>query len=252
METHTSRQSALGIPGAIIIAATIIAVALIYVLHPASTSAPSTQKDHTPAQAGMAPVTTADHILGDPNAPIKIVEYSDPSCPFCKMFNPTMEQIINDYGPSGKVAWVYRSFPLDKPDANGNVLHPNAGHEAQALECAGFLGGNEKFWSFEKTWYDSFPLQGATDRDTASDTAQLLGIAKTVGIDPLSFSDCLSSGQFKSKVEAQYLDGINAGVSGTPFSIIVPSSGSPVPLEGGVSYPTLKTAIDTLLDPQTP
>ena len=101
-------------PTAIIIAAAIIAIGLIVAFKPAGK-------------------TTADHILGNPNAPIKLVEYSDPSCPFCRLFTPTVEKVMDDYGASGQVAWVYRSFPLDKPDANGDVLHKNAGHESQAL-----------------------------------------------------------------------------------------------------------------------
>jgi protein-disulfide isomerase len=163
------------------------------------------------------------------------------------MFNPTMQQVMTAYGPSGQVAWVYRSFPLDKPDQNGNILHPNAGHESQALECAASVCGNDKFWVFEKNWYDTFPLQGATQRSVADDTTQLAQIAKNSGLDAQGFSDCLSSAQFKDKVNAEYTDGINAGVSGTPYNIIITPSGSKIPLSGAVSFATLKTTIDTLL-----
>jgi protein-disulfide isomerase len=242
------RQSPLTIPAAIIIAAAIIAVAVIYVFGPTKKDNTATANTPQIPQVAMAPVTASDHIFGNPNASIKIVEYSDPSCPFCKMFNPTMEQIMTAYGPGGKVAWVYRSFPLDKPDANGNTLHPNAGHEAQALECADFIGGNDAFWKFEHEWYNVFPLQGATQRSVAEDTTQLAQVAKTVGLDAQRFSDCLSSGQFKSKIEAQYTDGINAGVSGTPYNVIITPSGSKIPLVGAVSYATIKTTIDTLLN----
>ncbi|MES2315000.1 MAG: thioredoxin domain-containing protein [Patescibacteria group bacterium] len=232
------------IPGAIIIGCTILAIGYFM-----------TQRSNNPVANGtpqvptvtMAPISASEHILGNPNASVKIVEYSDPSCPYCKMFNPTMEQVMAAYGASGKVAWVYRQFPLDKPDTNGNILHPNAGHEALALECAASIGGNDKFWAFEKEWYNVFPLQGATDRTVAEDTAQLADIAKTVGLNAISFSDCLASGQFKSKVEAQYTDGINAGVSGTPYNIIITPSGTKIPLAGAVSYSTLKNTIDTLL-----
>jgi protein-disulfide isomerase len=249
MEPNNNRSQLIGIPGAIIIAATIIAIALIYIFHPASkASTPSAAAQvQQGSAAAMAPVTTADHIFGNPNAPIKIVEYSDPSCPYCKMFNPTMIQIMTAYGSSGKVAWVYRSFPLDKPDQNGAILHPNAGHEAEGLECAGLLGGNDKFWAYENAWYSTFPLQGATDRSVASDTDQLVSIAKAVGLDGSSFNDCLASDQFKSKIDAQYTDGINTGVSGTPYNVIITPAGSQIPVAGAVSFATLKTTIDTLL-----
>ncbi len=241
-----NRPQFVTIPGAIIIGCAIIAIALIYVFHPSKTVAPQNTSPQIPTIT-MAPITSSDHILGNPNAPIKIVEYSDPSCPFCKLFNPTMDQIMNIYGPSGQVAWVFRLFPLDKPDSNGNILHPNAGHEAQGFECAASIGGNDKFWAYEKEWFNVFPLQGATNRGVADDTTQLAEVAKTVGLDAQSFSDCLGSGQMKSKVEAEYTDGINAGVSGTPYSIVITPSGDKIPLVGAVSFATLKTTIDTLL-----
>jgi len=246
-----NKQSLITIPGAIIIGCAIIAIALVYTLHPVSKNTAVTNNNPQVPIITMVPVTSSEHILGNPNASIKIVEYSDPSCPFCKMFNPTMEQIMNTYGASGQVAWVYRQFPLDVPDANGNILHPNAGNEAEAFECAASIGGNTAFWAFEKKWYDVFPLQGATNRSVADDTAQLADIAKTIGLNIQTFSDCLSSHQFKSKVDAQYTDGINAGVTGTPHNIIITPSGTKIPLTGAVSYATLKTTIDTLLDSGT-
>ncbi len=243
---NNTRSQLITIPGAIIVAGAIIAIAIVWTTKPAKPAAGGAASQQ-PAAVAMAPVTAADHILGNPNAPIKIVEYSDPSCPYCKMFNPTMEQIMTAYGAGGKVAWVYRQFPLDKPDPNGNILHQNAGHEALAFECAGSLGGNTAFWAYEKEWFSVFPLQGATGRTIAEDTAQLASIAKDVDLNAISFSDCLSSGQFKSRIDAEYTDGVNAGVSGTPTSIIITPTGTKIPLVGAVQYDTLKATIDTLL-----
>lgn len=143
-------QSSINLPSAIIIAGAIIAISIIYVKKPVANTVPTNDIEQVSNKINLEPVTAKDHILGNPNAPIKIVEYSDPSCPYCKTFNSTMNQIMEKYGPSGKVAWVYRSIPLDTPDANGNVLHPNARNESQAIECAGILGGNEKFWGLSK------------------------------------------------------------------------------------------------------
>ncbi|MDE2040790.1 MAG: thioredoxin domain-containing protein [Patescibacteria group bacterium] len=252
MDTQ-QRNSLVSIPGAIIVAGAIVAMAIIWT-H-TSTARPSVEPAsyQTPTQNGgvnMKAVDETDHIMGNPNAPIKIVEYSDPSCPYCKAFNPIMEQVMNMYGPGGQVAWVYRSFPLDKPDANGNVLHPNAGHEAQALECAASLGGNTVFWAFEKHLYETTPSVTA-QTPNGLDQNLLPGLAKDVGLDPVQFNDCLSSGQFKDKVEAEYTDGVNAGVNGTPYSIIITPAGSRIPLPGVQTFVTLKNAIDTLLSEAT-
>jgi protein-disulfide isomerase len=87
----------------------------------------------------MAPVTDKDHIKGDISAPVKIVEYSDLECPFCKRFHTTMQDVVKSY--DGKVAWVFRQFPLAQ-------LHPKAVKEAEAAECVASLGGNAAFWKF--------------------------------------------------------------------------------------------------------
>src|SRR5690349_6475377 len=117
----------LSVPIAIIIAGGLIAGALYY----SSTRGPLPTVT-PPAPAGdtinMKPVTSADHILGNPQADVLVVEYSDTECPFCKAFQPTLERVMQEYGPSGKVAWVYRNFPIAE-------LHSKAPKEAEALEC---------------------------------------------------------------------------------------------------------------------
>jgi len=87
------------------------------------------------------PVTPKDHIFGNPNADVKIITHSDLECPFCKRFHATMEDIMKQYEPEGKVAWVFRHFPLTN-------LHDKAPLEAEASECANELGGNTKFWEY--------------------------------------------------------------------------------------------------------
>lgn len=224
----------LSVPIAVIIAGGLIAGALYFsnVKTPAkvTTGTPTTQD----LGSGMRPVTADDHILGNPNADVIIVEYSDPECPFCKTFNATMQQIMNLYGTNGKVAWVYRHFPIDQ-------LHSKARNEAQAMECAGDQGGNGKFWEFEKTLYNT------TTSNNTLDPAELPKIAKSVGLDVNTFNTCLSSGKFAAKVEADYQDAIKVGGKGTPTSIILSKDGTKTPVEGAVSYEALKNIVDALL-----
>ena len=198
-------------------------------------------------EAVLVPVTPADHIFGNPNAPIKIVEYSDMSCPFCKSFHKTMNLIMSDYGKSGKVAWVYRHYPLDKDNGKGFILHPNAGKEAQASECVAELGGNDAFWKFINRLYEITPsVTQATPEGL--DPAQLPIIAEFAGVNRAKFEACLSSGKYATKVEADFMSGVNAGVSATPTSFIVPPKGSNVPIIGGLPIKNVKAAIDALLN----
>ncbi|OHA24138.1 MAG: hypothetical protein A3B11_01415 [Candidatus Taylorbacteria bacterium RIFCSPLOWO2_01_FULL_44_26] len=240
-------HSSLTLPGAIVIAGAIIAIAIIWVNKPANIASQDGENIQQTAVSIM-PISNADHILGNPNAPIKIVEYSDPSCPFCKMFHTTMLRIINEYGPTGKVAWVYRHFPIDKEGTrpDGGILHPNAGHESQALECAADQGSNDAFWAFANRLYEVTPSV-TSQTPNGLDQKELPNIAAFVKLNVVLFNQCLASGKFKAVVEKHYLDGINAGISGTPHSIIITPSGSQIPLVGAQPYETIKAALDALL-----
>ncbi|MDB5204060.1 MAG: oxidoreductase [Candidatus Taylorbacteria bacterium] len=96
----------------------------------------------TKSLENMKQVTAADHIMGDINAPVKVVLYSDLECPFCKSFHSTMQQLMaSSYGTNKQVAWVWRNFPLKQ-------LHPKSPKESEGAECAAELGGNDAFWKF--------------------------------------------------------------------------------------------------------
>ncbi len=219
---ENKQNNTISIPGAIIIAGAIIAFALILSLKPQTQNTKNEPVTKIENPLKMSPVTSKDHILGNPNAQIKIVEYSDTSCPFCKIFHPTMKKVIDRYGAEGNVAWVYRHFPLDKPGtrSDGGVLHPNAGKEAQALECAAALGGNDAFWKYTHRLYEITPSV-TSQTPQGLDQDELPKIASFAGLDATSFSTCLSSGRFADTVESQYQDGISVGVSGTPASVFV-------------------------------
>ncbi len=248
MNNEQNNSKPITIPGAIIIAGALIAISLVWIKQPVATTSQKAAANNLQqtGEINIRPVTADDHILGNPNAPIKIVEYSDPSCPFCKIFDTTMHQVMETYGSTGKVAWVYRHFPIDKPGANGQILHPNAGYEAQAFECAASIGGNTTFWTFEKKFYEVTPSV-TPQTPSGLDRKEIPLIAKSVGIDETSFINCLSNGKFKSKVEDDYVDGLNAGINGTPYSIIITSSGSKIPISGAQPYATIKTALDALI-----
>jgi len=252
MHMNLSRGQ-LSVPTAIIVAAAFIAIAIIWVNKPSAPAAPaghetavSPSPDQSGTPVGPAPVTAADHILGNPNAPIKLIEYSDPSCPYCKQFNPALEQVMSAYGSSGNVAWVYRQAPLTGQTPDGQAFHPNSIAQAQAFECAGALGGNAAFFAYEKRWYDVFPIDGA-DRDAGADSLQILSVAKDAGLDTAAFNACLSSGRFKAAVTADLDTSMKAGITGTPYTFMVTPSGNIIPLEGIQSFSVLKSAIDTLI-----
>ncbi len=91
-----------------------------------------------PALASLPAVSGDDHITGNADARVVLVEYSDYECPFCKQFHPTMKQLMTEY--EGDIAWVLRDYPLP--------FHPNAQKAAEAAECVADIGGTDAFWEF--------------------------------------------------------------------------------------------------------
>lgn len=238
METQeTKSPSVLNIPTAIIIAAAIIAGAVIWTQKPSPAVVPANEATAS-LQDAFKNVSADDHIFGNPNARVKIVEYSDTSCPFCKIFHGTMKKIMDTYGKTGDVAWIYRHFPIDK--------HPNAHREAEALECAGALGGNEKFWAYTNRLYDITPAVTQSSPN-GLDQKELPKIAEFVGLNVEDFNSCLASGKYKDKIDQDYKNGLAIGIQGTPSSVMVTPKGTLITIEGAQQFDTLKQAIDALL-----
>lgn len=191
--------------------------------------------DQNPAGVdNIKPVTNEDHIRGDINAPVVIVEFSDLECPFCKRFHETMQRVINEYGKNKQVAWVYRHFPLDS-------LHPKARKEAEATECANELGGNTKFWEYADRLLEVTPSNNGLDAD------ELPNIAEFVGLDRAKFEQCLSSGKYAQHVSDDLADATNSGGQGTPYSVVVTKNGSKFVINGAQPYENVKQTIDNAL-----
>jgi len=236
METQT--QSNLLIPIAIVIAGVLIAGAVYLGQQGGAggiTSPAEAQEDEARLAAAlenMTPVTNADHIRGDTNAPVTIVEYSDFECPFCKSFHPILQKVVEEYG--GEVAWVYRHFPLDS-------IHPKADKEAEAAECANELGGNDAFWKYVDRLFEITPSNNNLN------SAELPQIAQYIGLDPQAFSECLASGRYTQHVEDDTQSALATGGTGTPWSIIVAADGTKYPLSGAQPYGSVKQLIELAL-----
>src|SRR5680860_337552 len=179
--------------------------------------------NQAPAQGDVLdiPVSKDDNIRGNINAPITIVEYSDFQCPYCSRFHETMNQIFAEYPED--VRWVFKHFPLDS-------RHPLARKTAEASECAAEQG---KFWEFSDEVYTN---QQAISNDSLST------FAKNIGLNVSQFDSCVSSGKYSDKVEADYQEGVQFGVSGTPGDFINGKS-----LGGAAPYDKLKQIIEEML-----
>ena len=146
-----------------------------------------------------------EHILGNPNAEVMIVEYSDTECPFCKRFHQTMHSIVET---DPRVAWTYKHYPIPQ-------LHELAFNESLASECAWEQSGNNGFWNYIDEIYER------TNSNDSLPPTELLVIAEDLNLDTREFSTCLEEERYKDKVQADIAEGQSNGVTGTPMSLIM-------------------------------
>ncbi|MEX2017303.1 MAG: DsbA family protein, partial [Candidatus Pacearchaeota archaeon] len=182
-----------------------------------------------------------DAVLGDANAPVTIIEFSDYQCPFCRKFwTETLPQIKLEYIDTGKVKFVYRDFPLTS-------IHPGAQPAAEAAECARDLyGGDDAYFKMhdkifsEQNIFDGGDPNTGPVRSTVSFTdSDLKQWAKELGYD---ISSCLDSGEFRQEVLNDLSDATSAGGQGTPYFVI-----NGKPLSGAQPFAVFKQVIDSEL-----
>ncbi|MCA9354643.1 MAG: thioredoxin domain-containing protein [Candidatus Kaiserbacteria bacterium] len=234
MEPSTDQTSP-AVPIAIICGFAMIAIAIFFTNK--NDQAPVTNQQTAERQAGVGearPVDKTDYIFGNPNAPILMVEYSDYDCPFCKQYHYTMGQIMDEYGVTGQVAWVYRQFPLGD-------LHPNSPKISEAALCVGDLGGNAAFWKFSDLVFEE------RDIDAPTNVTKLPEYAEAAGVDRTKYIECVQSGRMEEKVLQSIEDGYNSGARGTPYTVLIAGNQQAV-ISGAQPYDTLKGVVQNLID----
>lgn len=173
-------------------------------------------------------------VLGDANAPVLIVEFSDFQCPFCRRFyNDAYAQVKTEYVDTGKAKVVFKHFPL----AN---IHPAAQKSAEAMECALDQG---KAWEMHDIMFDKQNELNPSGNTVSYGATELKQWASEIpGIDAQKFDGCLDSGEKAAIVERDFAEGVQAGVSGTPSFLI-----NGKPLVGAQPFSAFKAAIDAEL-----
>ncbi len=212
---------------------TILAVVLVAVVLVGILVAPSISNALRPVGDIVVPPTTAVpnadfNAMGDPNAPVKIVEYSDFQCPACKSFHDqTQDTLTSEYVANGTVYFVYKTM--------GNWIGPESAQAAEAAYCA---ADQNRFWDFHSTL---FANQGAENSGNYSDK-RLQAVAESLNLNMNEFNSCFDGNKYRDQVNQDRAEGDAAGVSGTPsFSINGKLVG------GAISFPQLQQEVEAAL-----
>ncbi len=218
------------IPLAILVGGVIIASAVYLSL--AGTPPPASSGTGNPSLA--RPVSASDHILGSPTARVKIIEYADFDCTYCKDFEITMHKVIADMGAEGKVAWVYRQFPLDELEG-----HEHALKHAEATECVAKVAGNDAFWKFADALYANQPVA----------PSEYGALAASAGVTGNDFTTCYANAatEVGARIAADRQNALDAGAIGTPYSLIVVEGRTPLVMDGAYTYDAIELLVEQAL-----
>jgi len=162
-------------------------------------------------------------IMGDKNAPVTIVEFSDFECPFCGRFSQTtLPQIITDYIEKGKVQLVYRNFPLS--------FHKNSRNASNAALCAREQGGDKVFFKYHDTLYIN---------QTSFSDENFKKWATDLGLKATQFNSCYDTKKYDKEIDTDFNEGQSYGVTGTPALFV-----NGYLITGAQPYSVFQTKID--------
>jgi protein-disulfide isomerase len=176
---------------------------------PQPTTAPAETGTET-NEAGPTPtimefiLSDTRHFLGDPNAPVTLIEFSDFRCGYCGLFAAeALPQLRQEYIDTGKVRFAYKHLA---------VLGADSVRAAEASECA---AEQDKFWDY----HDLVFTDQATNHTPLTED-NLVKLAGQAELDAAAFSDCLTSGRYNNQVMLESQAVQSLGVRGTPGFVV--------------------------------
>lgn len=173
---------------------------------------------------------------GNPDAPIRIDEYSDFQCPYCARFYQTTEkELMDTFVTDGTVYFVYNTF--------GEFIGPESSSSAEAAYCAGDQG---KFWEM----HDVILSNQKGENQGGFADRRLTDFAKSLNLDMNEFETCFSSNKYKDTIDQDMKDGIAGGVKATPSFVMTYTVNGEVKtklIEGAQTYAVFKQEVETAL-----
>lgn len=207
---------------------------------PAAAVQPTARATAVPEPTAQGVLKTENApVLGDANAKVTIVEFSDIQCPFCRLFYVnTYEQLKKDYVDSGKAKLVFMNFPLDS-------IHPAARDSAIGAVCAHQQG---KFWEYHNKLFDEQQKLNPQGNTVQYGAAEIKKWASEIsGVDTAVFNDCLDNKKTDAVVQAELENGVDNGITGTPGFIIVGPNGQRQTISGAQPFAAFKSVLDAML-----
>ncbi|MCH8915814.1 MAG: thioredoxin domain-containing protein [Thaumarchaeota archaeon] len=171
--------------------------------------------------------------LGDPNAPITLVEFGDYQCFFCnKFFHSTEQKLLENYVDTGKVKMIFKDFTIIGPDSKT---------AAHAAHCA---DDQDLFWQYHDMLYNNW--NGENNGWASSEN--LLRMAQDVGLDIDKFTDCMLNEIHTQIISASNADARTLGLTGTPGFFVISPNNQVTKIPGAQPFDVFKKIFDSELE----
>jgi len=245
-ETNVDNNAYL-LPASVLVAGLMIAFAVVYSSGNksggGSNAAPqnNNQQANAGAVAAAPQISGSDAILGDPKAPVSLIEYGDYQCPFCvRFFTQTQPLLKKDYIDTGKVKMVFKDLVINDRASTDHESH----NSALAAWCAKDQG---KFWEFHDAIYQLEAQDEAANPQSSENNGNLnraafLKIAQSLGMDQAAFTSCFDSGKYAVEIQKDSDSAAGQGVNATPTFFL-----NSTEIQGAQPYQQFQSAIDSLL-----
>ena len=171
-------------------------------------------------------------ILGDPNAPITLIEFGDYQCHFCNVhFHNTEHSLLENYIETGKVKMIFKDFTIIGPDS---VKAANGAH------CADDQG---KFWQYHDILYNNWT--GENNGWASSDN--LLRFAQELELDIEQWSDCMIESRHSQIISESSKDARDLGITGTPAFFVIGPDNNITKINGAQPYENFERVFNSEL-----
>ncbi len=234
VNNERGRRNDYFLPVSILVAGIMVSASIIYLVGSKNTQpqAANVGGIAAPAAVGGTPqISSRDVILGNPKAPVTLIEYGDYQCPFCGKFFTQVEPLLRDeYIKTGKVKMIFKDF---------SFLGPESFAAAEAAECA---KDQSKFWEYHDALYAAEIADGQENSGNINRTL-LVKLAGDVKMDTNAFANCIDAKKYAAQVQQNAADGQAVGVNSTPTTFVNGQK-----LQGALPYAQFKAAIDGILN----
>ncbi len=195
--------------------------------------APTIQEVGPPKITMMTFLENGSPVLGNPDAPITLVEFGDYQCHFCNVFfHNTEESILENYVKSGKVKMIFKDYTIIGPDS------VTAAHGAHCANDQGL------FWEYHDILYNNW--NGENNGWASSEN--LFKFAQEIGLDMDRWSNCMTNSSHSEIILASNQDAEVLGLTGTPSFFVIASDNKITKLFGAQPYSQFENVFNSLLE----